>query len=245
MIDMKQTEKPDYAVAARALLRRARYGILSTLSKQVPGYPFGSVLPCALTPECEPILCISTLAAHTQNILADPHVSFTVVEPGAPSETQAHARFVYLGLAEAVAEEHVAIVRERFVRLVPSAQMYVGFGDFRFYTLKFVKGRYIGGFGAIAWIAPEPFMQTDAIAERASSQIDTLNALCGEALGAYAIKSGGETASLAAVDGLGLDVQTSSGVVRLEFEQPLSAESVSSSELERLAAVVANRLASP
>ncbi len=223
MTQTSQPPKTEYTPAARALLRRARYGILSTFSKQVPGYPFGSVLPCALTPDCEPILCISTLAAHTQNILQDPHVSFTVVEPSAPAETQAHARFVYLGVAEAVEADRLEQVRDRFVELVPSAQMYVGFGDFKFYTLKFTKGRYIGGFGAIAWISSGAFVQADAIATRSARELQTLNDLCSEELAAYANRLALEEAVLANVDTQGFDLRIATGVVRLEFDAALDA----------------------
>ncbi|MGK7912412.1 MAG: HugZ family protein [Synechococcus sp.] len=213
--------KTDYTPAAKALLRRARHGILSTLSKQVPGYPFGSVLPCALTLTGEPILLISTLAAHTQNILVDPHVSFTVIEPDAAGETQANARFTYLGIAEAVPTEQTQGMRDRFLSLVPSASIYSGFGDFSLYIVRFTKGRFVGGFGAIGWVYAEQFAQPDSVAELALLERTSVLKLCRDSLGAFAQFRQVSEISLANVDSQGLDIQVDDRIERLEFSSSL------------------------
>ncbi|MEO1133733.1 MAG: pyridoxamine 5'-phosphate oxidase family protein [Cyanobacteria bacterium J06639_1] len=156
--------KPDYTAAAQALLRDANHAILSTLSVQIPGYPFGSVVPCALTRACEPILCISDLAEHAQNIKRDPRVALTAIAPNSAPETQSGARFTYVGDAKLVPEDQLDEVRSQFLALVPSARIYAGFGDFHFYTVSMVRGRYIGGFGAIAWVESDAFAIPDPMA---------------------------------------------------------------------------------
>ncbi|MEO0853815.1 MAG: pyridoxamine 5'-phosphate oxidase family protein, partial [Cyanobacteria bacterium J06648_11] len=160
--------KLDFTAAAQALLRDANYAILSTLSVQLPGYPFGSVVPCALTRAYEPILCISDLAEHAQNIKQDPRVALTAIAPNSAPETQSGGRFTYVGDAQLVPADRLDDVRSQFLALVPSARVYAGFGDFHFYTLAMTRGRFIGGFGAIAWIEPEAFAMPDPIATRAS-----------------------------------------------------------------------------
>ena len=217
--------KPDYTAAAKGLLRRARYGILSSLSKQVPGYPFGSVLPCALTPGGEPILFISTLAAHTQNILADPHVSFTVIEPNSSAETQASGRFTYLGIAEPVAEADRSTVRERFLSLVPSAQIYSDFGDFSLYTIRFTKGRYVGGFGAIGWIHADLYNQADPVVQLATANLSQLEALCRDRLQQFARVHHAERIALVNADNQGCDIRLNDAVRRLEYAELLACDS--------------------
>ena len=224
MTQSAQPAKTDYTSAAKALLRRARHGILSTFSTQVPGYPFGSVLPCALTSTGEPILLISTLAAHTQNILADPHVSFTVIEPERATDTQANARFTYLGLAELVPEQQQTIVRDRFLSLVPSASIYSGFGDFNLYIIRFTKGRFIGGFGSIGWVSAERFMQSDTVAELALSERPSLIEMCRSSMQSLAQARGNSQALLANADSQGFDVQLDDEVERIEFSQPLAVD---------------------
>jgi putative heme iron utilization protein len=75
---------------ARRYLRRQRYGVLSTLSKKLDGYPFGSMVPFMLDHAARPVIYISRLAEHTKNIDADSRASLLVHEPAA--EVQAAAR---------------------------------------------------------------------------------------------------------------------------------------------------------
>jgi putative heme iron utilization protein len=63
---------------ARSLLLAAKAGILSTLSLDVPGFPFGSVVPYCLDRGGVPLILIADIAQHTRNLLADPRVSLTV-----------------------------------------------------------------------------------------------------------------------------------------------------------------------
>ena len=219
------SSQADYTLAAKALMRRARYGVLSTFSTQVPGYPFGSVLPCALTTTGEPILFISTLAAHTQNILADPHVSFTVIEPDKPAETQANGRFTYMGLAEEVPEAQVEPLRERFVALVPGANLYSNFGDFKFYIIRFTKGRFVGGFGAIGWIHADAYAQPDLVAELAIAEWSSLETLCRQSLQNLAQARRMSQVGLVNADSQGCDIRLDNSVIRTEFAELLAGDS--------------------
>src|SRR5437016_3929426 len=65
----------DLARRARALLQGQRQGVLSTISLHRAGYPYGSLTPYALSRGGAPLILISALAAHTQNLIADPRAS--------------------------------------------------------------------------------------------------------------------------------------------------------------------------
>src|SRR2546422_11285714 len=59
----------------------------------LPGYPFGSIVPYCADEQCRPIIYISHIAQHTKNILADARVSLTVVERNVESDdVQARGR---------------------------------------------------------------------------------------------------------------------------------------------------------
>ena len=75
--------EPTFAERARTLVHLGRVGSLSTLSRKQPGFPFGSVMPYALDDHANPIFLISTMAMHTQNLLADPRSSLLVTQPDA------------------------------------------------------------------------------------------------------------------------------------------------------------------
>ena len=70
--------EPSFAERARTLMYLSGIGSLSTLSRKLPGYPFGSVMPYGLDDHGRPIFLISTMAMHTQNLQADPRASLLV-----------------------------------------------------------------------------------------------------------------------------------------------------------------------
>src|SRR5436190_6259417 len=107
--------------AARRLLLQESFGVLSTISLDVPGYPFGSVTPYCLDEQCRPVIYISHIAQHTRNIVADSRVSLTVVENGGPSnDVQAQGRITCMANAELVQDASLSAVRERYFRYFPS-----------------------------------------------------------------------------------------------------------------------------
>ncbi len=67
---MQPTANFDPARLARSLLRRSRQGALATLMAR-GGDPYCSLANVATHADGSPILLISRLALHTQNILAD------------------------------------------------------------------------------------------------------------------------------------------------------------------------------
>src|ERR1700741_2548752 len=101
--------------AARSLLLQESFGVLSTVSIDLPGYPFGSVTPYCTDRMCRPIIYISHIAQHTKNIVADSRVSLTVVEKGASDDVQAQGRVTCIGDARPV-EDGDDDVRERYFR---------------------------------------------------------------------------------------------------------------------------------
>mgnify|MGYP003348909748 FL=1 len=73
---------------ARLWLRAHRHGLLSTHSRAVEGYPFGSVVPYVLDHDACPVLLISRLAEHTKNLEGDARVSLLINESGADVQAQ-------------------------------------------------------------------------------------------------------------------------------------------------------------
>lgn len=142
---------------ARALLRRVPTGVLSTCSQVLPGYPFGSLAPFAMTHEGRPILYVSRLAEHTRNLAAEPRACLTVAEVtlGNP---QAVGRASLLGEAHQAPEADRAALAERFFALFPEQREYEALGDFGFWWIEPVRVRWIGGFGEIGWIERDAWL---------------------------------------------------------------------------------------
>ena len=135
---------------ARRYLRARRHGVLSTLSRRFPGYPYGSVAPFVLDAAARPVILISRLAEHTRNIEADPHVSLLVQDAG--DDVQAGARITLIGEATHAVDDADAS-RARYLSYFPDAGRLLALGDFAFYRIEPCQLRAIGGFGDIHWVA--------------------------------------------------------------------------------------------
>ncbi|MCU0667959.1 MAG: DUF2470 domain-containing protein [Myxococcota bacterium] len=151
-------ERADLAAKARALLRKSDAGVLSTHSREMTGFPFGSLAPFAMTIEARPLIYVSQLAEHTRNLTADPRCCLTVVEAAATGDRQALGRASLLGEAHALPDAERAAVAERYFALFPEQRAYEDFHDFGFWRIEPVRVRWIGGFGEIRWIEPNEWL---------------------------------------------------------------------------------------
>ena len=130
------------------LLHLATDGTLATHSETVPGYPFATAVPHVPDEAHRPVFCISRLAEHTRNILADARVSYAITQPGV-SDVQNAPRMTVVGDVEPV-EPSSAFV-EHFLRYQPSAEPLLAL-DFSFFRLTPRRLRYIGGVGKMGWL---------------------------------------------------------------------------------------------
>jgi len=151
----------DPARAARALLRRERVGVLSTLSVRHGGAPFGSLAPYALSAGGAPTLLLSALAQHTRNVTADPRASLLVSDSAALARDPRRApRVIVVGRVVPVAPADEAAVRERYLAWHPAARELLAL-DFRFHALVPVEVMYVGG------LAQASFLPADVLGEEA------------------------------------------------------------------------------
>ncbi len=145
------------ASAVRILLKQQHYGVLSTLSVMVDGFPFGSVTPYSLSNAYEPLIYISDIAQHTKNILNDNRVALTVLEPSQDPnhDPQQHGRATIMGRASVVAQSGSNLLQEIYFQQFPEARAYENTHGFQLFQIEPVKIRYIGGFGQIFWLDPQ------------------------------------------------------------------------------------------
>jgi putative heme iron utilization protein len=150
--------RSEQAKAVRTLLMGARHGLLSTAGLEPAGFPYGSLVQLSATSEGEPLFLISPLAQHTRNLGADPRASVLVASPAAADPMQ-EPRATIIGEARQLEGEAESAARDRFFRVHPEAELYLGMG-FKFWALRPVEARYVGGFGAAAWVSGEELLGT-------------------------------------------------------------------------------------
>jgi putative heme iron utilization protein len=145
------------AAAARALLAAESVGLLSTISVRRAGTPYGSLTPYALSAEGAPLLLLSSLAAHTHNLRADPRAGLYVGDQTAAADPQAGARLSLMGRAAPVGADEVADARVRYLARWPRTVDTVALHDFSFWRFEIEEARFIAGFGDIRWLPASAF----------------------------------------------------------------------------------------
>jgi hypothetical protein len=189
--------------AARQLLRRRRYGVLSTASQKFPGYPYGSFVDYVTDQLGRPVILISALAEHTHNIVHQSHVSLAVHDPG--EQAQAMPRLALLGEARLIGPDDAHNIRNRYLRYFPEAEPYLAL-DFAFYRIEPQHMRYIPGFAQATWISAVDFL---ALGSRLADSEESL----------LQQTQNGQQVSLVGVDCDGCDVRADGQIQRFDFTE--------------------------
>ena len=220
---------------ARQLARSQRQGVLSTLSRRLEGYPFGSVAPFVLDHAGRPVILISTLAEHTRNIDSDARVSL-IVQPFAPDMQQA-GRITLVGTAERLSGK--ASAGPRYLRYLPQAAGYFAMHDFHFYRIEPLRIRYIGGFGKIHWVEAANYLLPDGpLAGQETDILDHMNRDHSGNLRDYCRHVHGQVtdhAEMIGIDPDGFDVRAGDQTLRFDFAEPVLDAAAARRELVALA----------
>lgn len=133
----------------RQLLEKSDNGMLSTHAKEMPGYPFGSVVPYCLDSHHMPIVLLSNIAQHYHNIQANPKVSLLVVEAGS-EDVQMAKRATWVADVQPVANDDEVTI-SKYYQSFPFSYGYHTTLGFYFFRLIPARICYIAGFGKIHW----------------------------------------------------------------------------------------------
>ena len=147
-------------IATKRLLREARSGALATLMTGSKD-PYCSLVNVATAATGQPILLLSRLAIHTQNIQADSRISLMLDERrgGDPLED---ARVMLMGTIARTSDPHE---RRRYLARQPGAELFVGFADFAFYRMEVRATHLVAGFGRIVDLAARDILIDVSAAE--------------------------------------------------------------------------------
>jgi len=220
---MQSTANFDPLRVTRSLLRRSRQGALATLTVAT-GAPYCSLVNVASHPDGSPILLVSRLALHTRNLLGDPRVSL-MLDERAPGDPLEGARIMLGGVAEDADESERMLLRRRYLRVHPTAQVFVDFKDFSFFRIRPTSLHLVAGFGRIIDLAPAQYLTdlsgAEGLLEAEEGAVEHMNADHRDALNLYAVKllgaeEGDWRCSGCDPDGLDLYSETS-GALRLDF----------------------------
>jgi putative heme iron utilization protein len=229
--DQPALPEPEFAERARTLVYLGRIGSLSTISRKQPGFPFGSVMPYGLDERGRPIFLISTMAMHTQNLLADPRASLLVTQEDAGADPLGASRVTLVGNVQPLPESELAEARKLYLARYANSKYWVDFEDFSFYRMEVVDVYYVGGFGVMGWVSASQYdcSHPDPLADSMAEIIQHMNADHQDALILLArVLAGKESqeAAMTSVDRLGFQVRlkTNDGIrgARIAFSREVS-----------------------
>ena len=229
------------AAAVKSLIRRSLKASLATLDRQNSG-PYASLVTLATAADGAPLMLISRLAIHTQNILADPRAGLLIDGTSAEGDPLAGGRVSLMG--RVAVTEH-ASEKRRFLARHPEAEMYAAFTDFAFYRFEIERAHYVGGFGRIVDLKPADILidisSASALIDSEPDILAHMNEDHTDALALYAAWSTGEHQEPAAwkmtgIDPEGLDIVGPAGPLRINFPAPIATPGDARKALAALAA---------
>jgi putative heme iron utilization protein len=209
----------------RDLLRRSDKAVLATIDQADAARPYASLVMIACAPDAAPLLLISQLAEHTQNIARNPNVSLLIDGTAGLENPLTGARVTLQG---SLAETGAPGDRQRYVNRHPNAAGYAGFADFAFYRMTLERAHLVAGFGRIHWIAGDSLTFDCAahagLIEAEEDILAHMNADHGDAVQGYAALSGEEPGDwvMTGIDPEGLDLRAGGRIARLGFDSPVS-----------------------
>lgn len=211
---------------ARQLVRCARKAALGTIDK-VSGHPHVSLVTVATDPDGSPLLLISRLAVHTQNLIADARASLMFDGTDAKGDPLAGGRVTLTGQGIQSASP---TSRQRFLSRHPEAKGYADFPDFSFWRLNIERAHYIGGFGRIVPLAADQMtIDVSSASSLISSELEIvehMNQDHADAVQLYATVLAGKPSgqwTLSGLDPEGIDLAEANGATaRVAFDEPIT-----------------------
>ena len=213
---------------ARALVRSRDRGSLATVMKD-DGWPYASLVMIACDAAANPLLMISELAEHTQNILSEDRVGLLIDGTEGLDNPLTGARVTLVGrAAKSTDTDHLA----RYIARHADAALYAGFADFALYRLEVERVHMVAGFGAIHWIEKSAYAvdlaSAGALMAAEADIVSHMNGDHADAVQLYATKLlglAGEVADkgwvMTGVDPEGCDLRNGGTVARLAFDTPV------------------------
>ncbi len=190
-------------------------------------------MPYALSPEGAPLFLVSSMAIHTQNLVADARASLLVMQSGGDADPLGLQRATLMGTVQRI-DEPGDLHRNAYLDRHPSARYWISFSDFSFFELEVTQIYFVGGFGVMGWVQAADYdtAEVDPLAAVSAGIIEHMNRDHADALRNITRRFGGleaEEAQMVACDRLGfvVRVKTSEGMKGARIGFP---EEVRSSE---------------
>lgn len=140
------------------LLHGSRSAALATHSVTLEGFPFVSRVAFVPDAHHHPVLLLSRLAEHTQNVLHDDRASLLLHDPADHADA---ARATLVGTLRPIDADPLLL--KRYLRYHPAAAQFSQFGDFGLFRFEPRRARIIAGFAQAAWLEGDRIASAPAL----------------------------------------------------------------------------------
>eukprot|EP00439_Symbiodinium_sp_Y106_P088292 s1_g828.t1 len=155
---MASTDKKDSIEAARGLLAHTSSAALGTINQD--GSPLVTLVAMSSLADGEPLLLLSRLAAHTQNILRAPVASLLVQGESEDPDPMTAPRLSLNGKVVGLEKGEIASAKARFIDKHPGSEPYDTELDFDYYRFTVESVRFNQGFGRFRKLRPDDLLIT-------------------------------------------------------------------------------------
>ena len=163
------------------------YGFLSTISnqKKIDGYPQTSIVGYSCDNIGNPIVCLSDIAMHTNNIKTNDHVAIGINEKFFRNANDMRSTFIG-DLKKVEDKEEISFLKQKFIDSHDDA-FYLNFQDFNVYKLNTKYISLNGGFGRAYNINLEKYYdaEPDAICLNSNYLVNELNKFFSKEIESY------------------------------------------------------------
>ncbi len=231
-------EKPfGLARQVRELIRGAVTGAIATIDRDT-GEPYVALTVLATDHDVTPILLLSELSDHRQNLDRDNRASLLLDRARGLEHPMTGARVSLQGRLEASDRpDH----RDRYLARHPAAAQYADFADFGIFRLNLTRVHLIGGFGVAKWLEAAAVSfdvsAAESLRDGETAILEHMNADHGEAVQLYAKSYGAEGGGwqMTGIDPEGCDLRRDGEVLRIAFESPIQSPDEARETLVKLA----------
>lgn len=210
---------------ARRIMRRCDRATLATRHRSQHRWPFPALVLVAFDYDGSPLVMISRLAEHTQNLLNDAEAGLLFDGTSTVSPVLSGPRVTLVGRVERSDHQHH---RYRFLARHREAAQYAAFSDFAVYRFVVAHCHLVAGFGRVQWLNADALLLIDRMTTGFSDGEPRLLARLtnGAPLGDCFARLGASSCPsdivVTGIDPDGVDGQAAEGLRRIEFSKPMT-----------------------
>lgn len=136
----------------RTLFSSEQHATLCTAHAAMDGWPFGSIVPYAVSSEGNILVFLSDISEHSKNLQADERATLFVADPTVRDQPQSGARHAMLVKARRPQGEEASQAEALYFARFPDAERMRSAHGFELWLLECQRIRWIAGYGAMGWI---------------------------------------------------------------------------------------------